>query len=284
MIDSILEDYSKYIKEEKKLSNNTIIAYLRDISCFNKYLKETSLKTIKDVNKTIIITYLIYLQKIGRTPSSISRNMSGIRCLFQFLLNKNYILVDPTLNLKVPKGERKSPKILSRQEVEILLSMPDTSTEKGCRDKSMLELLYATGMKVSEISSLNFQDIDFDLCKVDIENRDNLRKAPINKSCLKYTKEYLEKYRNNIKENEALFINKSGKRLTRQGLWKIIKTYGKKSQIGKNITPQVLRNSFAVHLLNKGGDIKSLQEILGHSDINTTSIYSANSYEEDAYN
>lgn len=287
MINSILDDYSKYIKNEKKLSNNTLKAYIRDINSFSQYLKENSVISILDVNKTIIITYLIHLQRGGKTASTISRNLSGIRCLFQFLMNYNYIVEDPTLNLKAPKGERKSPKILTVEEIDILLSLPDDSTEKGLRDKAMLELLYATGMKVSEINALNLEDIDYRLPCVNIKNRNNIRRAPVNELSLYCIKNYLKKCRSNAKGKDPLFTNCNGNRLTRQGFWKVLKSYAKESKINKNITPQILRNSFAVHLLDNGADIKSLQEILGHSDINTTNIYSNNTNKrslEDVYN
>lgn len=287
MINSILDDYSKYVKNEKKLSNNTLKAYLRDINSFNEYLKEKSYDSIIDVNKTVIITYLLYLQREGKSASTISRNLSGIRCLFRFLLNNSYISEDPTLNLKAPKGERKSPMILNVKEIDLLLSLPDTSSFKGSRDKAMLELLYATGMKVSEINALNLEDIDFGNRLVNIKSRDNVRSAPVNELTLYYIKNYLREYRRNAEDKDPLFVNCNGKRLTRQGFWKILKTYGKESKIDKNITPQVLRNSFAVHLLNNGADVKSLQEILGHSDINTTSIYCNNADKkslEDVYN
>lgn len=287
MINSILDDYSKYIKNEKKLSNNTLKAYIRDIHCFDEYLKEHSINSILEVNKTVIITYLLYLQREGKTASTISRNLSGIRCLFQFLLNDNHINEDPTLNLKAPKGERKSPMILTVEEIDLLLSLPDDSTEKGCRDKAMLELLYATGMKVSEINALNLEDIDIGFRCVHIRNKNNIRRAPINKFSLSCIKKYLNKCRENAKNKDPLFINCNGHRLTRQGFWKVLKSYARESKIDKNITPQVLRNSFAVHLLNNGADIKSLQEILGHSDINTTNIYCNNANKrslEDVYN
>lgn len=274
MIDTILNEYSKYMKEEKKLSNNTLKAYLRDISSFNDYLKDHSMGSMIEANKTDIITYLIYLQRDNKTASSISRNLSGIRCLYQYLLNRNYISEDPTFNLKAPKSERKSPKILSVDEIDLLLSLPDESTTKGARDKAMLELICATGMKVSELNTLNLEDIDFEIQCVNIENKNNVRKAPLDELSLYYINKYLKKHREKAKHKDPLFINCNGSRLTRQGFWKVLKSYAKESKIDKNITPQVLRNSFAVHLLNNGGNIKSLQEILGHSDINTTSVYS----------
>lgn len=286
MINKILDDYTKYIEEEKKLSKNTCKAYIRDITCFNEYLKENSYTSLLEVNKTVIITYLINLQRRGKTASSISRNLSGIRCLFQFLLNYQYIKEDPTLNLKAPKSERKSPLILTVDEINLLLSLPDCKTRKGSRDKAMLELIYSTGMKVSELNSLNLGDIDFDMECVKIKSKNSIRRAPLNEATLYYIKVYLTKCREGAREKDPLFINCNGNRLTRQGLWKVLKSYAKESKIDKNITPQVIRNSFAVHLLNKGADVKSLQEILGHSDINTTNIYcntEENINEEEVY-
>lgn len=276
MINTILDEYSKYIKDEKKLSINTWKAYIRDITCFNDYLKEKSYNSIFEVNKTIIITYLIHLQRKGKTASSISRNLSGIRCLFQFLFKNNFISEDPTQNLKAPKGQRKPPMILSVEEIDLLLSLPDECTTKGCRDKAMLELIYSTGMKVSEINALNLGDINFEMKCVIIKNKSNERSASVKEMTLFHIKKYLNRCRFDANSSDPLFINCNGSRLTRQGFWKVLKSYAKESKIDKNITPQVIRNSFAVHLLDNGADIKSLQEILGHSDINTTSIYCSN--------
>ncbi|WP_333637757.1 site-specific tyrosine recombinase XerD [Tissierella praeacuta] len=276
MSDRIMVDYLEYIKNEKKLRNNTLEAYIRDILQFKEYLLEQDIEEYKETNKTIIITYLMNLQKRGKATSTISRNLASIRCFFQFLLNNNIVSEDPTLNLKSPKLEKKIPSVLTTEEVNLLLSQPKPNNFKGSRDKAMLELLYAAGLRVSEIISLNINDLDLDLGLLNVkENNDNQRVIPIGRLALDALTHYISTYRpNEIVGDQPLFINYSGSRLTRQGFWKIIKQYTKESNIDKTITPHTLRHSFAVHLLENGADIKMVQEMLGHSDVSTTHIYS----------
>ncbi|WP_353095866.1 site-specific tyrosine recombinase XerD [Tissierella praeacuta] len=276
MSDRIMIDYLEYIKNEKKLRNNTLEAYIRDVLQFKEYLLEHDIKEYKETNKTIIITYLMNLQKNGRATSTISRNLASIRCFFQFLLNNNMVSEDPTLNLKSPKSEKKIPSVLTTEEVNILLSQPKPNNFKGSRDKAMLELLYAAGLRVSEIISLNINDLDLDLGLLNVKENDiNQRVIPIGSLALEALTHYISTYRpSEDTGDEPLFINYSGSRLTRQGFWKIIKQYTKESNINKTITPHTLRHSFAVHLLENGADIKTVQEMLGHSDVSTTHIYS----------
>jgi len=276
MSDKIVGDYLDYMKNEKKLRENTLEAYIRDILQFKEYLQENKISSFKDTTKTTIITYLMNLQKKGKSTSTISRNLASIRCFFQYLLNRNILDEDPTLNLKSPKAEKRIPSILTMEEVNLLLSQPNPKDFKGARDKAMLELLYATGLRVSEIISLNMDDINLDASILIVRDDNNQRVIPIGRKALKALAYYISNYRSNIEEGkeEPLFLNYSGKRLTRQGFWKIIKQYTKKANINKDITPQTLRHSFAVHLIENGADIKTVQEILGHSDISTTQIYS----------
>lgn len=276
MSDRIMIDYLDYIKNEKKLRSNTLEAYIRDVQQFKEYLSEHDIVEYKETNKTIIITYLLSLQKNGKSTSTISRNLASIRCFFQFLLNNNMVKEDPTLNLKSPKPEKRIPSILTTEEVSLLLSQPKANNFKGSRDKAMLELLYAAGLRVSEIISLNINDIDLELGLLNVkENDNNKRVIPIGSLALDALTHYIALYRpEEIGDgNEPLFINYSGSRLTRQGFWKIIKQYTKKSNIDKPITPHTLRHSFAVHLIENGADIKTVQEMLGHSDVSTTHIY-----------
>lgn len=276
MTERIITEYVDYIRDEKKLTENTLEAYIRDITLFKEYLLENNIKGFKDANKTIIITYLMYLQKKGRATSTISRNLASIRCFFQYLLNNNMIKEDPTLNLKSPRLEKKIPSILTVEEVSLLLSQPNLNDFKGSRDKAMLELLYATGLKVSEIVSLDIESIDLDLGIVSVkEIYDNQRIIPIGSIAIEALVHYITIYRCEQEDNykEPLFINYSGSRLTRQGFWKIMKQYTKKSNIDKTITPHTLRHSFAVHLIENGADLKTVQEMLGHSDVSTTQIY-----------
>lgn len=276
MSEKIVGDYLDYMKNEKKLTDNTLEAYIRDILQFKEYLQENKISNYKDATKTTIITYLMSLQKKGRSTSTISRNLASIRCFFQYLLNKRIIDEDPTSNLKSPKCEKRIPSILTIEEVNLLLSQPNPKDFKGARDKAMLELIYATGLRVSEIISLNVEDIQLDSSLLIVRDNVNQRAIPIGSKAMEALTNYISNYRSNVvkDQEEPLFLNYSGKRLTRQGFWKIIKQYTKKANINKDITPQILRHSFAVHLIENGADIKTVQEILGHSDISTTQIYS----------
>ncbi|NLW40227.1 MAG: site-specific tyrosine recombinase XerD [Tissierellia bacterium] len=277
MTESILKNYIAYMKNDKALTSNTLEAYIRDITQFKEYLVQNNIKDSTKVNKTIIITYLMFLQKEGKAPSTISRNLASIRCYYQYMLNNNLIKEDPTYNLRSPKPERKLPSVLTKEEVDILLSQPKGDDFKGVRDKAMLELLYATGIRVSEIVALNLDDVDLELGQLIIEDdRLDVRVIPIGNMAIKYLKKYIYEYREKVLKNEdeeALFLNYNGNRLSRQGFWKIIKAYSKQSKIEKKITPQTLRHSFAVHLLENGADIKTVQEVLGHSDVSATQIY-----------
>lgn len=277
MSERIMIDYLDYMKNEKRLTSNTLEAYIRDILQFKEFLLNNKIKDYKDTNKTTIITYLMNLQKNGRATSTISRNLASLRCFFQYLLNNNLINEDPTLNLKSLKSEKKIPSILTIEEVNQLLSQPDTTSYKGARDKAMLELLYATGIRVSEIIAIDIKDLDLDLGILTVkDNNIGQRVIPIGNMAIDALTSYITTYisEDNFNEDEPLFMNYSGNRLTRQGFWKIIKQYAKKANIDKSITPHTLRHSFAVHLIENGADMKTVQEILGHSDISTTQIYS----------
>lgn len=244
MLDNFMSDFFDYIKIEKGLSENSLEAYLRDINTFNQYLLNLKIDALKDINKTNIITYLVYLQRNGKSSSTISRSLASIRCMFQFLLNRNIISEDPTLNLKSPKKEKKTPQSLSTNEVENLLNQPNISSEKGLRDKAILELIYATGLKVSEIISLNIGDINLNLGIVKI-GEESVRISQIDSLAKKYLVEYLNNYRTGYIDEDPLFLNNTGSRLSRQGLWKIIRAYASAIQI--DVSPQILRNSFVEH-------------------------------------
>lgn len=276
-MNKVINDFIKYLSVDRELSNNTIESYSRDLNQFESYLENNKINDIYNINKTIILTYLMNLQKIGKSTSTVSRNLASLRSFYQYLLNEGSIKKDPTVNLKSPKSERKLPNILTTAEIEILLVQPDLSTAKGVRDKAMLELLYAAGIRVSEIISLELSDINLDMgyivCSKDLVNE---RIVPIGKISVDILKLYKEKYRTEyVKDidNSFLFLNYYGKKLSRQGFWKILKSYANKANIDKKITPHTIRHSFAVHLLQNGADLKSVQEMLGHSDISTTQVY-----------
>lgn len=272
-----LDTFSDYLHNERKLSQNTLESYIRDVKMFCAFLKNHKY-TIDTVTKTVLISYLILLQKERKTTATISRHLASLRCFFNFLVTNRYIDNNPTLELESPKVEKKLPSVLTKREVEKLLAQPEPSDVKGVRDKAMLELLYATGIRVTELISLNIEDIDLDngllICK---NSNGKNRTIPVGTYCLKYIKLFLSDYRDklNPKDGEkALFLNLHGGRMTRQGFWKIVKHYTEKANINKSITPHTLRHSFAVHLIENGADLQSLQEMLGHSDISTTQIYS----------
>lgn len=276
-MDVIINKFVDYLKDERELAPNTLESYSRDLNQFNAYAMKNNINAFTSVNKTLIITYLMYQQKNGRAASTISRSLASLRSFFQYLLNEGLISKDPTISLQAPKQEKKLPSILTPEEVEILLSQPDNNNAKGIRDRAMLELLYAAGVRVTELISLDINDINIEMGYIKCsKNSQNERVIPIGKIAINYLSKYIVEYRHTfVKDSEepSLFVNHHGRRLTRQGFWKIIKSYTKQANINKKITPHTLRHSFAAHLLQNGADLKSVQEMLGHSDISTTQIY-----------
>ena len=273
----LLDKFTDYIGSVRKLSDNTVESYCRDIKQYIEYIESKNIHSFKNTNKTTVITYLLYLQKNGRATSTISRSLASIRAFYQYLTSERILDRDPTVDLESPKVEKKLPTILSGKEVELLLDQPDLNTAKGTRDKSMLELLYATGIRVSELVALDLDDINLELgylkcCK----NNDRERIIPVGTIALEILGRYIRDVRPGLlrgKPETALYVNYKGERLTRQGFWKIIKGYKNKAKINKDITPHTLRHSFAAHLIENGADLKSVQEMLGHSDISTTQVY-----------
>ena len=267
--------FLEFLQNEKKLSDNTLQSYKRDIIQYQNYIEENQINYTK-VSKEDIKTYLNYLKKVGKKSSTISRNLASIRSFYQFLIRNRKIKNDPTEDVQSPKVEKRIPSVLTAQEVELLLEQPKDVDLKGTRDKAMLEFAYATGMRVTEIISLNVEDVDLEKGFATCRNGKKERTVPLGEMSLKALKDYVENARNIMikDENEkALFVNVNGQRLTRQGFWKIIKYYKEQAHIEKDITPHVLRHSFATHLLQNGADLKSIQTMLGHSDILSTQIY-----------
>ncbi|KAB3527374.1 site-specific tyrosine recombinase XerD [Alkaliphilus serpentinus] len=275
-MEELLSKFANYLQEDKQLSNNTLESYRRDIYQFSNYLQDNKITSYKGTSKTTIISYIIHMQNLGKAPTTISRNLASIRCFYQFLLLYKVIDKDPTLNLEGPKTEKKLPATLTLEEIDLLLKQPSESSPKGIRDKAMLELLYATGIRVSELIELNLQDINIEMGYIKCLKGNRERVIPIGSIALKVLDHYLKEARGSfiLKDyEESLFLNYQGNRLTRQGFWKIIKAYTKEAKINKQITPHTLRHSFAIHLIQNGADLKSVQEMLGHSDISTTQIY-----------
>ncbi len=264
-----------FLENEKKVSNNTLQSYERDMKQFAKYLEEAG-EDYREVTDEGIKKYIAYMQEIGKKPSTISRGLASIRSFYQYEAKNKKIENDPTEGIQSPKIEKRIPNVLTSKEVALLLDQPKNVDLKGIRDKAMLEFAYATGMRVTEIISLNIDDVDLDRGYATCKNGKRERTVPIGNMSLKALKDYVTNARGVMikDENEkALFVNVNGKRLTRQGFWKIIKYYKEQAHIEKDITPHVLRHSFATHLLQNGADLKSIQTMLGHSDILSTQIY-----------
>ena len=274
-MDRQLKFFFEFLENEKKLSENTLQSYKRDLKQFKRY-REACEVHYNRVKEEDIKDYIRELQENGKKPSSISRCIASIRSFYQFVLKRKKIKVDPTANIQAPKIEKRVPSVLTSKEVELLLEQPKDIDLKGTRDKAMLEFAYATGMRVTEIISLNVEDVNLEEGYVVCHTGNKQRTIPLGTMALNALKEYIEDARDIMikDENEkSLFVNVNGKRLTRQGFWKIIKYYKEQAHITKDITPHVLRHSFATHLLQNGADLKAIQTMLGHSDISSTQVY-----------
>lgn len=268
----------KYIDnlEKKHASKNTIDAYIRDVSRFCDFIKEREEK-IQDVETVSIMAYVQYLQKQGRALSSIIRNIVSLRNFYKYLLVKGIVSENPVISYQIPKIKHNIPKVLTIEEVDKLLASPDLKLNKGIRDKAMLEVMYATGMKVSELLNLTIYDINLKLCYVKCKgSKGQERIIPIGSMAIKCLEDYLNiRAELNTYNLDLLFLNIKGVQMTRQGFWKIVKYYAEEAGIDKAIKSFTLRHSFAVHLLQNGADIKSVQELLGHKDLSATQIYSS---------
>jgi len=274
-MDKQIESFLEFIKNDKKLSDNTLQSYRRDIIQYQKYINDNNMNYIK-INEKQVRDYLQYLSDINKKASTISRNLASLRLFYQFLLRNKKVKTDPTEGIQSPKVEKRVPSILTSQEVSLLLEQPKNVDLKGIRDKAMLEFAYATGMRVTEIISLNIEDVNLEEGSVTCKTGSKQRNIPLGKISLKALRDYIEESRSILIKTEsekALFVNINGKRLTRQGFWKIVKYYKDQAHITKEITPHVLRHSFATHLLQNGAELKAIQTMLGHSDIASTQIY-----------
>lgn len=270
-----LKQFLKFLEVDKKASSNTLQSYKRDLVQFEQYLENKEIKYNK-VTENDIKDYLDYLLNENKKTATISRNIASIRAFYQYEVKNKKNIKNPTENVKSPKIEKRTPCILTSDEVELLLDQPKNVDLKGIRDKAMLEFTYATGMRVTEIISLNIEDVDLEESVVNCKVGAKHRIIPLGKMSLNALKEYINQARNILVKSEkeqALFVNLNGKRLTRQGFWKIIKYYQEQANITKDITPHTLRHSFATHLLQNGADLKSIQMMLGHSDISSTQVY-----------
>ena len=270
-----LKYFFDFLENDKKLSDNTLQSYKRDLKQFKRYIEACEIN-YNHVKEEDIKDYIKELQEEGKKASSISRCIASIRSFYQFVLKRKKIKVDPTANIQSPKIEKRVPSVLTSKEVELLLDQPKDVDLKGTRDKAMLEFAYATGMRVTDIISLNIDDVNLEEGYVTCKTGNKQRTIPLGTMSLNALKEYVDDARDVLIKNDdekALFVNVNGGRLTRQGFWKIIKYYKEQAHITKDITPHVLRHSFATHLLQNGADLKAIQTMLGHSDISSTQVY-----------
>ncbi|MBQ3567675.1 MAG: site-specific tyrosine recombinase XerD [Anaerotignum sp.] len=269
-------DFTEYLRNDKKSSENTVLSYARDLKGFSRFMKEAGVLDPAKVNRTNVMAYVYELQKQNKAGATVSRNIASIRSFFMILQKKGVVTENPAADLELPKVEKKVPEILSLEKVELLLDQPKGEEDKEVRDKAMLELLYATGIRVTELISLKVEDVNLPLEYIRCGGETKSRIIPIGAQAKFSLRRYLEKVRENMilrSDEETLFVNCNGKPMTRQGFWKIIKAYAKKAGIEEDITPHMLRHSFAAHLIENGADLRSVQEMLGHSDISTTQIY-----------
>lgn len=272
-MDEYMEKYIRFIKS-KKLSKNTIEAYSNDLEKFFAFLNDRG-EQFNEVDEFLIMSYVQQLIKEGIANSSINRNLVTLRNFYKFLLQNHLIIESPMINYELPRIKRNLPEILTIEEIEMLLNLPDIGTYKGARDRAMLELMYATGIKVTELLNLRIFDINLNMeYMVCIGSKEKQRIIPLGSVAIRYVREYLS-LRKTISNSESLllFLNSRGNKMSRQGFWKIVKSYAKEAGINKDINLYTFRHSFAVHLLQNGADIKSVQELLGHVDIATTEIY-----------
>lgn len=271
----LIHAYENYLVKVKQASVNTVSSYLRDIRQFDSWLGGSVL----EASQQNISAYLTYLQEQGKSGATVSRSLASLKNFYAYAVSSGFLDASPVSGqIHVDRGERRLPQILTGREVELLLSQPSAADFKGVRDKAMLEVMYATGIRVSELIDLNVDDVNQDMGVIRCASAKKTRVIPLYPAAQKALSVYLSEVRSLIATNpaeRALFVNIGGSRMSRQGFWKILKHYQAKAGIEKDITPHTLRHSFAVHLLENGADISALQELMGHSDISSTQLYTS---------
>ena len=273
----LIQAYENYLAKIKQSSANTVSSYMRDIRQFVAWLESYCNVDILSVSSDHVSNYLLHLHSIGKSGATISRCLASLKNFYNYLISSGFLASSPiSSDIRVERGEKKLPQILSGREVELLLSQPSCSDAKGFRDKAMLEVMYATGIRVSELIELNADDVNLDLGIIKCNTSKKNRTIPLYPAALRALTVYLKDIRRGMisdSDEKALFVNVGGARMSRQGFWKILKYYQVKAGIEKDITPHTLRHSFAVHLLENGADLGSLQELMGHCDISSTQMY-----------
>ncbi len=272
----LIRAYENYLTKVKQASTNTIASYMRDIRQYSDWLRDEEDTDVVDATQLNISRYLAHLEQDGRSAATVSRSLASLKNFYSYVVSSGFLEKTPVVDIKVDRGEKKLPQILTGREIELLLAQPVCVDAKGFRDKAMLEVMYATGIRVTELIELDIDDVNLELGIIKCSGSKKSRAIPLYPGALKALSTYLTEVRSSIVANsneKALFVNISGVRMSRQGFWKILKHYQATAHIDKEITPHTLRHSFAVHLLENGADLGSLQELMGHSDISSTQMY-----------
>lgn len=273
-MEKLLAEFINYLAVERGLARNTLLAYRTDLMSYLAFCRQYNMTDLNQAGKDAVMSYIYQLQVNNSSPATISRRLAAIKAYYRFAFNEGVLTKDPVQDLESPKPAQRLPRILNVEEVDLLLSQPRISQPAGLRDKAMLELLYATGLRVSELVSLDLNNLNLENNFIRCYGKGSKERiVPIGEIAVHFVKEYLQRGRGKLEKSgtsPALFLNQRGQRLTRQGFWKIIKKYAAQARIDTVITPHTLRHSFATHLLENGADIRSVQEMLGHSDISTT--------------
>ena len=284
-----IETYKTYLVEERHASANTLSSYLRDVRQFSVYLQSVGINSLLHISPDDVQEYMNWMTGKGKSAATVTRSLASLKSFYHFLVLEGQLKKNPVQNITPMKVERHLPQILTGKEVELFLEQPQCVDAKGYRDHAMLELLYATGIRVSELIALNVSDLNLSAGIIRCAGKSKERMIPLYPAAIKALQDYVENIRPNmiaVPDEAALFVNMNGERMSRQGFWKIIKYYQQKAQIDKDITPHTLRHSFAAHLLENGADLRSIQEMLGHADISSTQIYAnlINQKLKDVYN
>lgn len=272
----LVKAYENYLTKVKQASDNTISSYMRDIRQFAAWLRTSGHADIVDASQQDISNYMSYLEDNGRSGATVSRCLASLKNFYSYVVSSGFLEKTPVVEIQVSRGEKKLPQILTGREVELLLSQPVCVEPKGFRDKAMLEVMYATGIRVTELIDLNIDDVNIEQGIIRCNGAKKSRAIPLYPAALRALSTYVRDVRDTMiayPDEHALFVNVNGARMSRQGFWKILKHYQDTAHIEKEITPHTLRHSFAVHLLENGADLGSLQELMGHSDISSTQLY-----------
>lgn len=270
-----LSGYEAWLTQEKKASSNTLSSYLRDVRQFSDWLDSEGI-ALPQVTQNDVKEYAGFLSNKGKSDATVVRSVASLKSFYSYMLMIHSVPANPAKGFTPSKLERKLPEILTGKEVDLFLDQPDVSDAKGCRDKAMLEVLYATGIRVTELISLDIRDVNLSVGFIRCVGKNKERVVPLYKAAVRALASYINEVRPQLldePQQQALFVNMNGERMSRQGFWKIVKFYQEKAGISKDITPHTLRHSFAAHLLENGADLKSIQEMLGHADISSTQIY-----------